>query len=381
MFGKNSDRPPNEPQVVQAFGRRPAGGSVRTQYLELPDVGAARFIGSRPTWLWGVEHGLNEHGVAIGNEKIWTTGAPRARPAALTGMDIVRLGLERGRTADEALTVMTDLIEEYGQGGSGERDHNEPYDSSFLIADVRDGWMLETCDRTWVARPIGSGAAISNRISIEREWTRSSPDVPTGADFQTWRHPDVPTTIADHRLAATRACVRNGRNVTPRALVSALRDHGTGAWGSPGEQEIVSSPIPDAPGDDHRGVTVCMHVRDYQATTASMVCAVAADAAVGPRAWVALGSPCVSVYMPVFPSAGLPAQLADAATWSRFAAARDRAEADPTALGAIRSVFAPVERELWSRADAIDGADHEALDAYTATAFESVDRALRALSL
>ena len=381
LFAKNSDRPPTEPQVVESFAARTPGGVLHTQYLELPDSGAAAFIGSRPTWLWGVEHGLNEHGVAIGNEKIWTTGRPRTRPPALLGMDIVRLGLERSRTADEARRVMTELITQFGQGGSGELDHDEPYDSSFLIADRHGGWILETCDRTWAARPLGAGAAISNRISLERDWTLASADVPPGADFQGWRHPTVPTTIADHRLATTQACVARGsEHLEPPDLVATLRSHATGPWGAPGEAGRRFDPIPDAPGEDNRGVTVCMHVRGYQATTAAMVCSVTIDPSIPARAWVALGSPCVSVFVPVFPAVGIPAPLSSADTWSRFAALRDRVEADPAALGSIRGKLAPVEAELWQRADAVELDDVPAQRAYTATAFDAVEHALRAVS-
>ena len=387
IFAKNSDRPPGEAQVIEAFGPRPAGGTVRTQYLVIPEAGAFRFIGSRPTWLWGVEHGVNEHGVAIGNEKIWTTGRPRDRAPALLGMDLVRLGLERAHSADEALAEMAALIETYGQGGSGERDTVEPYDSSFLIADALGGWIMETCDRTWVAKPVGPGAAISNRISLGQDWTRSSPDVPADADFQTWRHPHTPTTIADHRLAATRACVRQGPGVTASSVVATLRDHGRGPWGDPFVpvgSGVSPTPLPAEAGEDHRGVTVCMHVRGYQATTASMVCCVPAEAA-GPRravrAYFALGSPCVSVYIPVFPAVGVPAVLSDPRTWSRFASVRDQAEADPEALAHIRSVLAPVEAALWADADAIDTSDSDAMRSFTATSCASVDAALTHLSL
>src|SRR6202008_549697 len=83
------------------------------------DTGAAAVVASHPTWLWGAEHGLNEHGVAIGNEKIWTVDDPHAQSAGLLGMDLVRLGLERGRDADEAFAAITTALEAHGQGGGG----------------------------------------------------------------------------------------------------------------------------------------------------------------------------------------------------------------------------------------------------------------------
>ena len=351
LFAKNSDRPPDEPQVVERFPTRAAGGSLRTQYLELPDEGACAFVGSRPTWLWGVEHGLNEHGVAIGNEKLYTTGRPKARPEALLGMDLVRLGLERGTSADHAVEVMTGLIERHGQGGSGERDTFDPYDSSFLVADARGGWIVETCDRTWAARPIGAGASISNRISLETDWTRASADVAPGTDFQAYRHPAVATTIADHRLAATTRCVARGAGeLTVDAVIAALRDHGTGPWGAPGLPVAVQPPTD--PGPDHRGVTVCMHVVGLQNTTASMVCAVPRRDPAGARVWVALGSPCVSAYVPFRPADGVPAGLADASRWARLAAVRDLVEARPERLAEVRAAIDPIEAA--ARDDALD---------------------------
>ncbi len=201
LFAKNSDRHPDEPQVVAWHGRRAAGGEVHTQYLTVGDENAYAFLGSRPTWLWGVEHGVNEHGVAIGNEKVWTVDRPREHPPALLGMDLVRLGLERARSAEEALTVLTTLLERHGQGGSGEPDRDEPYYSSFLVADPRGGFVVETSNRTWAARPVETGAAISNRISLTTDWTRASADVAPGTDFDAYRLPRMPTEIADHRLA------------------------------------------------------------------------------------------------------------------------------------------------------------------------------------
>lgn len=389
LFAKNSDRPPNEAQVVEALHGRPPGGTLRTQYLELPDPGAHALLVSRPDWLWGVEHGVNEHGVAIGNEKVWTVDDAKGAPPALLGMDLVRLALERSRTADDALDQLTGLLEAHGQGGSGERDHHEPYFSSFLIADATGGWIVETSARTWAAQPVGRGAAISNRISLGTDWERASSDVAPGRDFQDWRDPKAPTAIADLRLDATNACVLAGVAATstgeafgPRDMVATLRTHGDRAWGAPGSGSDLTSPVPTGVDEHWNGVTVCMHLRDYQATTASMVAELPADPDAVPRAWVALGSPCASVYLPVFPPFGVPSELGRPDTWHRFAALRDRVEAEPEALDAVRARLAPVEDELWDRADRAVATGHaERLDEFVGTAWAPVGAALTQLGV
>jgi hypothetical protein len=366
LFAKNSDRPPQEAQVVEWHPRRAGGGALETQYLTLPDAGAAALLGSRPTWLWGLEHGVNEHGVAIGNEKIWTVDDARSQPPALLGMDLVRLGLERARTADDALDTMTALLTEHGQGGSGEAHHDEPYFSSFMVVDTHGGWVLETSARTWAARPIDRGAAISNRVSIGTDWTRASDDIAPGTDFDRWRDPKAPTGIADHRLRATSAAVALGDDATPASLIATLRDHGADPTGSP----------PTAVHDDWSGVTVCMHVRDYQATTAAMVVELPRDGSAR-RAWSCLGSPCTGVFLPCFPPF-VPPELADEKQWHRFAALRSRVEQDGAALPDIRAELDPVEGALWSEAEAL-AETPTAREAFTRSAYAAIDTALARL--
>lgn len=376
LFAKNSDRPPGENQVVESVPARSAGTVLRTQYLSLPDTGAHALVGSRPTWLWGLEHGVNEHGVAIGNERIWTVDDPRACAPALIGMDLVRLALERSRSADDALETLTTLLEQHGQGGSGEAGTDEPYFSGFLLVDARGGWIVETSARTWAARPLGAGAAISNRITLSTDWTRASADVPSSADFDTWRNPRAPTAIADHRLLATRACVAGAAAVGARDVVATLRHHGEAPWGAPGSGSAVS-PVPADVYDDFSGVTVCMHVRDYQATTASMVADLHDDGR--QRIWVALGSPCASVYVPAFPPA-VPAALASPSQWERFATLARRVERDADALAEIRAVLDPIEAELWDEADALWGAgDTAGARDFVERAYGPVDAALHQL--
>ena len=124
--------------------------------------------------MWGAEMGANEHGVVIGNEAVWTIveDEPLDKPALL-GMDLVRLGLERATTAQEAMEVMTNLLETYGQGGAcAENDPSFTYHNSYLIADGQpSAIILETAGRHWVAQHIAAGTRnISNGLTIRTDF-------------------------------------------------------------------------------------------------------------------------------------------------------------------------------------------------------------------
>jgi secernin len=363
IFAKNSDRPLGEVQLAVPFGRRTtAGCTLRTQYLTIGDTGAFAALLSCPTWLWGAEHGVNEYGVAIGNERVRTTNdAASARPA-LIGMDLVRLGLERARTATEALEIMTELIEVHGQGGIADAVRHEAYDSSFLIADADGAFLLDTAGSTYVAAPFPNGTAISNRLTLGTDWTVGSPSLDTGEDFDRFRDHREHTAYADVRLAASRRFLDNHQRggLTPASVAAHLRDHGSGPWGAPGQRGVVHAP-PSEVGDDFSGVTVCMHVRKETVTTSSLIAVLPSDRMSGRpmQAYVALGSPCSSIYVPTFPSSVggppgfVPRQLWNEATWRAADAVRARVEAEPDALGAVRGILDPIEDELWAEADEI----------------------------
>ena len=108
-------------------------------------------------------------------------------------MDLVRLGLERARSADEAVEVMAALLERCGQGGIADAAHHEAYDSSFLVADASGALVLETAGSDYAAASFPGGAAISNRIALGTGWTRASAGVARGADFGSFRDPGEDT--------------------------------------------------------------------------------------------------------------------------------------------------------------------------------------------
>ncbi len=266
LFAKNSDRPPRESQVIEWSSSRREHATQATHIdVEGSVTPTIRCLLSRPAWCWGAEHGVNETGVAIGNHTIYTTLDPRGFPPALTGMDLVRLGLERGATSAAAVEVMVGLLERYGQGGTGHDrsivGKDRPYWSSFLIADPVEAWMLETSGRAWATQRVSDTAAMSNRTcipSFDRDHRHSAQPVER---------------LIDPRLAASHAVLAD-RPVSVESIARHLRSHDSCV---------------------EEGWSVCMHVGSIEATTASMIAALPIDAT--PTAWMLAGSPCEHEYV------------------------------------------------------------------------------------
>ena len=316
-FAKNSDRPTLEaqPLLQQPRLRHAAGRPLRCTYIEIPQVGeTARLIGSRPYWCWGFEHGLNEHGVAIGNHTIFTKDAVSG--IGLIGMDLVRLGLERGHSAAQALAVITSLLSEYGQGGSGFADKEWAYNNSFLIADRRTAFVLETSDRRWAWREGRDVASLSNHMTLGTDWDGSSPDFIEHAVARGWRDANapgrfdvaaayrdttlVPESISSGRFERTCSSLQQSRgSIDVAALRAVLRDH----HGRLAPSTDISHLRPE-------DVSVCMHAEPVGTTTASMITAIPGDTAEPLVYWASLGSPCCSVFVPLLLDADIPTAMA-----------------------------------------------------------------------
>ena len=186
ILAKNSDRPLFDCQPLVLHPRRKwhKGATLNLGRIQVPQVAETyATLGSSPYWCWGYEEGVNEFGVAIGNEGIFTRSlrskliAEReGNPPSLgpTGMDLLRMALERGTSAREALEVLTELLEEYGQFGSGTPTFPASagaYENSYIIADPGEAWVLETLGRKWIARRVASGTtSISNAVTIGTDW-------------------------------------------------------------------------------------------------------------------------------------------------------------------------------------------------------------------
>jgi len=284
IFAKNSDRPKGEGQSARVYPECRYDGAepLKCTYIEIPQAKETyRVLLSQIDWMWGAEMGANEHGVVIGNEAVWTRLPPG--PPALLGMDLLRLGLERGATARGALDVITSLLEEHGQGGAcAEGDASFTYDNSFLIADSKEAWVLETAGRLWVAERITVGVCnISNRLSIRRSYDLASEDLAG-------------------KLASLGATNAGGPVDFASALSAASLDPEPGsreAWGAQLLNQNFGNITPEFMREvlRHHDSGICMH-GGFE-TTASMVSHLAANGATAH--WLADGpNPCRAAFEP-----------------------------------------------------------------------------------
>ena len=192
IFGKNSDREPNEAMALEfvAGASHGADARVRCTYVEIPQARRTHdVLLCRPFWMWGAEMGANDMGLVIGNEAVFTR-MPVDRGNALTGMDLLRLALERAATAEQAVEVIVGLLADHGQGGiCGYTDRRMAYHNSFICADPTDAWVLETAGDLWAAKRIANAWAISNRLTLETDFDRSHPHLIDTAQHKGWLKP------------------------------------------------------------------------------------------------------------------------------------------------------------------------------------------------
>lgn len=312
LFGKNSDRQRNEAQLLEyAPGyKHSTGASQLCTYISVPQVRQTHSVLiSRPFWMWGAEMGVNEHGVAIGNEALLARDVQPIAPA-LTGMDLLRLSLQRASSAAEAVEVLTDLLGKYGQGGNC--GHIEPryYNNGYLIVDAQEGFVLETAGKEWVIDRAQNVRAISNSYSIGSNPLRVSDGLRQPfEDGQASK--TAATNFAELFTDPARAHIGQGTARRERSetllrksagqlrvqdMMRILRDHGPSSAPRPWSAACVAP------------LTLCMHAGGPERPSQTVNSWVSEIGKAKSVHWVTgTAAPCISIFKPLMIGLPMPA--------------------------------------------------------------------------
>lgn len=128
----------------------PAATYKKGTMLDVYEWDTGKYLGKieQARQTYNVIGNMNEYQVTIGE----TTFGGRPELADSTGIidygSLIYIGLQRSRTAREAIRIMTDLVQEYGYYSEGE---------SFTIADPNEIWIMEM---------IGKGPGIRGAVWV-----------------------------------------------------------------------------------------------------------------------------------------------------------------------------------------------------------------------
>jgi dipeptidase len=376
LFAKNSDRPVDEcqPLALQPRHTYPDGARVHCQFVDLPQVAVTyRHVGSRPYWCWGYEHGFNEHGVVIGNEAL-SSRLPEANEARLIGMELLRLGLERARTAGEAVAVITSLVERYGQGKFANQAGVRTYDNGFIVADPTSAYILETAGHQWAVKEVERAVGISNVYSVGADWDRLSSGAEADAAARGWQgnepgrlnfaatYAAAAETSASGATRRARSCAMLAGStgaIDARRMMQILRDHGPGRT----FETLLEAEQP----------SLCMHTGGagtWGNTAASLVADLCADGSRLAVYWCSFYAPCLGLFLPIFVEGDLPALLSrgggtpdDQSPWWRFHQLTRWALAEAGTRGPrVQEAWAPLQAHLLETAYPVAAEGRHLLD-------------------
>lgn len=315
-LAKNSDRPLGEAQPFAFYpgDTHEKGDMLRCTHLTIPQAERTyTVLGSRPYWIWGFEMGVNECGLMIGNEAEFSRCEAETEEGLL-GMDILRLALERAATAREGVSVITGLLEKYGQNANANPLFDRRYENSFMLVDPSEIYLLETAGRQWAAKKIDDWAAISNCYSIGADYDLCSENLEALAREKRFLRPDEPFVFSKAYGQASKQSTSLPRFRRLQRLIASIKgplshSHIRRILSDHFEDSLIAPRFGASTGCFH---TICMHAATWDAsqTAASMIASY--DDTLGPIAWYAPSLPCCSVYIPVYWTGDVPAAMKNA---------------------------------------------------------------------
>lgn len=163
---------------VHQAATHPKGAVYKAAYIDIPDVEKTyKFIGSRTAGRWGYGMGINEHQVAVADNDAPSRDSLEFK-AGLHDNDLVRIVLERAKTAREAVDIIDSVVSKYGQAWNG---------IMFEIGDPNELWIVEITGRRWAAKKYtDTVTARSNQYQIEDDYDLASSDLVSFAESQGW---------------------------------------------------------------------------------------------------------------------------------------------------------------------------------------------------
>ena len=355
LFAKSADCEVNEANAIVRIPRKKhvKGESVRVTHLVIPQAEETYEIFlTKAFWTYGCEIGINEYGLAMGEEAVFTTEMAAEEKDGLIGPDLMRLGLERARNCQEAIEIMTGLLEKYGQGGSAELKGNSHFDSSFLMSDTSEAYIMETAGRKWAVRNIEDFDSISNMLGISTNWTNCSVD--SGTKRIDWKKTFALEEVPPKLGSPDRQCItydklkESAGQITASTMFNIMRHHNDGYH--------------PATAETHQNI--CIHAgpqetRWWQADGV-MVTDVGEH---GVLIWVTgTSGNCVSIFKPVFMGIDLPEMIGPTPTehfdprslWWKHELLHRRAMADFDHLvPEIRKDFDVLENEFLSASESV----------------------------
>ena len=250
-----------------------------------------------------VVNGINEHGVALTTNTIFTKEQCLEK-GGISVVEKIKLVLERCRTTKEGVELITGLQDRYG----GIFDYPEWSGMAFVIADSAEAWVVETTPRHWAAKRCPDDGAFfyANEMLLQGDYDMASTDLVSYAVEKGW-HNSSSGSFSFKGAYGERLeedwnldrMYRTGSLLSPRIgtvtvedLMAFLRDHyeGTGcnyhypphAYLEGGHYTICNAETHDAE---------IWHLRNYMPSD------------IGCVMWCCMCSPCENLFQPIWAGA------------------------------------------------------------------------------